>query len=154
MDRERLISLREGQGLTRGDLAEMINVSLDDYCLFEDGKKSMPLLTLIDISDFYGVSVDYLIGNSDMLNYNDEKEGYDKLDLAYNLRKLRKQIKFSHDRLARKFGVDKETVIKFETAKEVPLLDFVLFYSDKCRISVDYMLGRTHEVQNLDEVNN
>ena len=63
MDRERLISLREGQGLTRGDLAEMINVSLDDYCLFEDGKKSMPLLTLIDISDFYGVSVDYLIGN-------------------------------------------------------------------------------------------
>ncbi len=148
MERERLRSLREGQGLTRADLAEMINVSLDDYCLWEDGKKSMPLLSLIDISDFYGVSVDYLLGLSDMLNYDDSREGYDKLDLAYNLRKLRKQIKFTHDRLARKFGVDKDTIIRYETANEVPTLDFVLFYLNKCGMSLDYMLGRINEPPN------
>ncbi len=143
---DRLRSLREGQGLTRGDLSEMINVPLDDYCLWEDGKENMPLLTLIKISDFYGVSVDYLLGISDMLNYDDGKEEYDKLDLAYNLRKLRKQIKFTHDRLARKFKVDKETIIRYETANEAPTLDFVLFYADKCGMSVDYMLGRTKEL--------
>ena len=148
---DRLRSLREGQGLSRGDLAEMINVSLDDYCLWEDGKETMPLLTLIDISDFYGVSVDYLLGISDMLNYDESREGYDKLDLAYNLRKLRKQIKFTHDRLARKFGVDKETVVRYETANEVPILNFVLFYADKCGMSVDYMLGRINQPPNLDE---
>ena len=57
----RLRQLRKGKDMTQEQLAEQLNVSLDHLGKIETGKHRCSLEILIDISEFFGISLDYLI---------------------------------------------------------------------------------------------
>lgn len=55
-------NLREDRDLRQKDLAAMLNVSQNTYSQYETGVIEMTASTLIKLADFYGVSVDFLLG--------------------------------------------------------------------------------------------
>ena len=59
---ERIQNLREDNDLKQRQLAEYLNCSQRAYSNYELGHRDMPTHVLIRLSDFYGVSVDYLLG--------------------------------------------------------------------------------------------
>ena len=61
---KRLISLRTEQKLRQKDLASNINIALRTYLYYESGEREPTLSTLIDLADFFNVSLDYLVGRS------------------------------------------------------------------------------------------
>lgn len=63
---ERLIHLRKEKGLSQNAVAKEIKVAPRAYQNYEYGTAEPRLSTLIRIADFYGVSLDYLVGRSDM----------------------------------------------------------------------------------------
>lgn len=54
--------LRELQGLTQKQVSEKIGCSEQSYCRYENGHRQPSIDTLIQLSDFYGVTVDELLG--------------------------------------------------------------------------------------------
>ncbi|CEP67835.1 Cro/C1-type helix-turn-helix domain [Moorella glycerini] len=62
---ERLTRLRERKGLTQEDLAKKLNISRSALSLWEIGKREPNFETTTKIADFFGVSVDYLLGRTD-----------------------------------------------------------------------------------------
>ena len=61
--------LREKNQLTQQELADKLNLSRVRYNNYETGKRNPDYTTLQVIADFYGVSTDYLLGNTEK-NYN------------------------------------------------------------------------------------
>lgn len=59
---EKLLFLRERFGLRQVDVAEKIGISKQAYGLYETDKRQASYETLCKLADFFGVSVDYLLG--------------------------------------------------------------------------------------------
>ena len=59
---KRIRDLREDRDLKQKDLAEYLHCSQQVYSNYELGQRDIPTDILIKLADFYGVSVDYLLG--------------------------------------------------------------------------------------------
>ena len=68
----RIRDLREDRDLYQKDLAQVLNCSQVCYSHYEIGKRDIPTEVLCRLADFYGTSVDYLLGRTD------EREPYPK----------------------------------------------------------------------------
>ena len=58
----RLRELREQKGLSQGDVAKLIKVTRTAYAAYETGQNK-PTRKLQELSDLFGVSADYILGN-------------------------------------------------------------------------------------------
>ncbi|MEG1448746.1 MAG: helix-turn-helix transcriptional regulator [Oscillospiraceae bacterium] len=61
---ERIRGLREDADLTQGKVGEAINVPQRTYAYYESGQRMVPPQVLCALADFYGVSVDYILGRT------------------------------------------------------------------------------------------
>ena len=59
---QRIKDLREDRDLKQRQLAELLNCSQQVYSNYELGQRDIPTDVLIRLSNFYNVSVDYLLG--------------------------------------------------------------------------------------------
>ncbi len=101
---ERLKKLREEKNLTQIELGKAFNISHSTINRYENGLRQPDNETLINMSNFFNVSVDYLLGISntrndseritDILQNNPElQELWDKLKERPDLQLLFKQVK-------------------------------------------------------------
>ena len=63
---ERIKSIRVSKGFTQKQVADAIGVTEVSLQRFEYGSSRPSLDTLITLADFYNVSLDYLVGRSDV----------------------------------------------------------------------------------------
>ena len=68
----RLRDLREDRDLKQKDIAELLKIHQTTYSDYELGRLNVPVDALNTLADFYGVSVDYLLGRTS------KKEPYPK----------------------------------------------------------------------------
>ena len=61
----RLRDLREDNDMTQAALAKMLGMSQTGYSKYETGENDVPTQILIRLADFYGTSVDYILGRPD-----------------------------------------------------------------------------------------
>ncbi len=85
MEEKLLRKLRESKKLTQADVASALEIERSTYTKYESGKSKPDSEMLIKISDFFGVSVDYLLGRSNTQNFNETKietKAYHNLDVT------------------------------------------------------------------------
>ena len=58
----RLKEIREYRGLSQLKIADVLNIRQNTYSQCETEKRQIPIESLIKLSEFYNVSVDYLLG--------------------------------------------------------------------------------------------
>ena len=63
---ENIRSLRIDGGYTQQQIADYLNIKQNTYSQYEIGVLNYPVDTLMKLADFYGVSVDYLLGRTDV----------------------------------------------------------------------------------------
>ncbi len=68
----RIRDMREDKDLRQKDLAEYLKCTQVCYSNYEMGKRDIPTEVLKALADFYGTSIDYLLGQTD------EKRPYPK----------------------------------------------------------------------------
>lgn len=61
----RLRHLREDKDLTQEKIAKILGMSQTGYSKYETGENDIPTNILIALADFYGTSVDYILGRTD-----------------------------------------------------------------------------------------
>ena len=59
---ERIRNLREDRDLKQEDLAKLLNCTQACYSNYENGHRDIPSEVWVKLADYYGVSVDYLLG--------------------------------------------------------------------------------------------
>ena len=69
---ENIRNLRIDNGYTQKQIAEQLGISQNTYSQYEVGVLNYPVDALMILADFYGVSVDYLLGRTN------KKEPYPK----------------------------------------------------------------------------
>ena len=62
---ERLLALRQERGLSQKNLVKEMGFALNTYVRYERGERVPDADVLVRIADFYGVSLDYLVGRSE-----------------------------------------------------------------------------------------
>jgi transcriptional regulator with XRE-family HTH domain len=64
MYQNRLRDLREDKDLKQKDIAELLKIHQTTYSDYELGRLNIPIAALHMLADYYGVSVDYLLGRT------------------------------------------------------------------------------------------
>jgi len=62
---ENLRNIREDRGYTQKQIAEVLETTQQYYSDYENGKRDIPIRIYIKLSDFYGVTIDYLAGKAE-----------------------------------------------------------------------------------------
>ncbi|MBP3495266.1 MAG: helix-turn-helix transcriptional regulator [Clostridia bacterium] len=58
---KRVRDLREDNDKTQSEIAQVLNMQLTVYRRYERGERELPLWAAIMLSDYYGVTLDYLV---------------------------------------------------------------------------------------------
>jgi transcriptional regulator with XRE-family HTH domain len=70
----RLKELRRNRKLKQIHIAEILNCSQGVYSRYENEEREPPFDIIKKLADFYGVTVDYLMGRDDQLTPEEQKE--------------------------------------------------------------------------------
>lgn len=62
----RIKYLREEKNIYQKDLAKLLDVSIPAINYYENEKRAMDTDTALTLADYFGVSVDYLLGKTDI----------------------------------------------------------------------------------------
>ena len=62
--------MREDRDLTQKQISEMLVCDQSLYSKYERCEREVPLALIVKLADFYGVSVDYLIGRTNNPDIN------------------------------------------------------------------------------------
>lgn len=62
---ERMKELRKEKNLRQEDIAAELSIAITTYCRYELGMREPCASLLVRMADYYGVSVDYLLGRQD-----------------------------------------------------------------------------------------
>jgi len=62
---KRLLELRQERKMTRKMVADQINIVERTYQRYENAEREPTASVLVELADFYGVTIDYLVGRTD-----------------------------------------------------------------------------------------
>lgn len=97
----RIKQLRKQRGLTQTELGSLVNVTKVSICCYENGTRTPSLETLMDLSQVFNVSVDFLLGLDNTV-ISETKEDY-------NVRMASEEIAFIKE--LRKYGALHDKII-------------------------------------------
>ncbi len=60
----RIRELREDHDKTQTEIAQLLGMKQPQYFRYEKGYRDIPTDVLITLADYYGVSVDYILGRT------------------------------------------------------------------------------------------
>ena len=90
---ERLKELRHEKNVLQKDVANYLNITTSAYGFYEQGKRIPDSETLTKLANYFNVSLDYLVGKTNMKNHSNSEEtialhsDYDYKDLPDEARK-------------------------------------------------------------------
>lgn len=70
---KRIRDLREDCDLNQTQVAKMLGMSQTGYSKYETGENDIPTPVLIQLANFYNVSIDYLLGQTDIKERNKKR---------------------------------------------------------------------------------
>ena len=123
----RIRELREDGDLSQAQVGRAVNLPQRTYAYYESGQRMAPPRGLCALADFYGGSVDYILGR--------EKDG-----VKTRIKELREGMGLTAGRAAALLDMSQAGYLKYETGeRDIPasaLLKLAGFYG----VSVDYIL--------------
>ena len=140
----KLKALRQKNNLTQEQLANELNTryhlneSKATISQFEHNKRIPDLDRLINIADYFQVSLDYLC--CDVNKANITEEGNNISVFSYNLKKLREKHHLTQHDLAEKLKVSNGAISKWENCQREPDLSTLKKIKEYFNISYDSLL--------------
>lgn len=126
MNNTRLLELREYNFLLQKDIAQILNIDRSTYSTWETNLKIIPLKHLNTLSNYYNISMDYILGlTNKKIKYKKLNE-LDKKIIGNNIRKLRRDNDLTLRDLAKVLNTTSSTISAYETGKTLLLTAFAI----------------------------
>lgn len=136
--------IREEYELTQKEMAANLNVSRSAYSLWEINKNIIPLIKLIELCNYFSLSIDYVCGLSNIKTYEELKcENININELGKKLKQVRKELKLTQEKLAKHLGTTHSAISAYENGVTLIPTLFLIEFSKISNIPIDYFVGRT-----------
>ena len=139
---ERLSQLRKEAQIKAEELAAGVGVKVRMVYLYEKNSAKPSFDVLVKTADYFGVSLDYLIGRSDDPRINEFRK---KPSLAERLKTLRKEKNITQEEFADVMKVSSRAVRFYEAGKREPTFSSLTAIADYFGVSTDYLLVRSDD---------
>ena len=142
MNFQKLIELREDSSLKQKDIANVLNITQQTYSLWENGTKIIPLKHLNSLCNYYDVSMGYVLGLSNVRQYDIVNKVIDKKIIGIKLKEFREEKNITQEELANILSTTHSTISAYESGKTTILTAFAYEICKRYNISMDYLCGR------------
>ncbi len=140
--KERLADIREDLGLKQEELAKVLNIKRNTYTQYETEYVIIPIKHLNILCNYLNVSIDYLFGLNDDLNYEDTVENIDMDLSARRLKEFRKENKLTQIKLGEILSASPAVIVHHENKRHILATPYLYMICKKYHISADYLLGK------------
>mgnify|MGYP005518502307 FL=1 len=138
--------MREEEGIPQKEIARKLGVSRSTYSLWELEINMIPLPRLVELCKIYSCSIDYILGlNKRLKKYPNMKYDINRNLCSKRLKEIRKEHKYTQDKIAKKLNTDNGVISRYESGKTLILTSFLMEYAKIFNISSDYLLGKIDE---------
>lgn len=138
--------MREEEGIPQKEIAKKLGVSRSTYSLWELEINTIPLPRLVELCKIYSCSIDYILGlNKRLKKYPNMKYDINRNLCSKRLKEIRKEHKYTQDKIAKKLNTDNGVISRYESGKTLILTSFLMEYAKIFNISSDYLLGKIDE---------
>ncbi len=136
--------LRENTNASQEDVANILDIDRTTYNHYENNYITIPIKHLITLSNYFKVSIDYIFGFTNILEFkNFEEINFNKA--AQRLKEFRKSNKLTQSKLASLLNTNQSVIANYERGRNLIATPFLYTICKKYNISADYLLGRTNE---------
>ena len=144
MNEKRLFDLREYKDLSQIKLADYLGITQQTYSLWEKGTKIIPLKHLNSLSNFYEISMDYIVGLTDEKNNSSiiKLTELNKNEIGSRIKKIREDNNLTLRDLAKELNTTSSTISAYETGKTLILTAFPYKICIKYNVSLDWLCGK------------
>lgn len=144
MNEKRLFDLREYKDLSQIKLADYLGITQQTYSLWERGTKIIPLKHLNSLSNFYEISMDYIVGLTDEKNNSGiiKLTELNKNEIGSRIKKIREDNNLTLRDLAKELNTTSSTISAYETGKTLILTAFAYQICIKYNVSLDWLCGK------------
>lgn len=144
MNEKRLFDLREYKDLSQIKLADYLGITQQTYSLWEKGTKIIPLKHLNNLSNFYEISMDYIVSLTDEKNNSGiiKLTELNKNEIGSRIKKIREDNNLTLRDLAKELNTTSSTISAYETGKTLILTAFAYQICIKYNVSLDWLCGK------------
>lgn len=139
---KRLKDIKEEYDLSQKDVAEILEVTQQNYSLWEIEEKIIPIKHLNKFCNHFKVSIDYVAGISNVRSYKEQNNNINKIIVGKRLKELRIKNNLTQMQLANSLNTSHSTISAYENGKTLLLLAFAYEIAKKCKISIDWLYGK------------
>lgn len=132
---------REEKNLSQQDVANYLNIARQTYNHYEVQENIIPTKHLYNLSNYFEVSIDYLLGLTAVNDFIYKKD----LDLklaGQRLKEWRRKNKITQGKLAEQLNTTFSTIAWYEKGRNVIATSFLYYICNKYHVSADYLLGK------------
>ena len=137
-----LKEIRATKKLTQQDIADILNIERGTYKDYENQTAMIPIKHLITLSNYYEITIDYLLGLTSNNQYTLNTKIIDKKTSGLRIRTLRKDLKYNQTTFASLFNTSYGTISGYEKGRYIIATPFLYQICKKYQVSAEYLLGR------------
>ena len=145
MNFDRLFFLREEQDLTQTEMGKIVNTTKVSICNWEKGKEIIPLKKLNMYSNYFNVSLDYILSLSNKKSPYNKILFLDKELIGNRIKEIRIEHNLSQRDLAKILNTSCSNICYYETGKNLILTAFAYQICLKFNVSMDWLCGKSDD---------
>ncbi|WLD28620.1 helix-turn-helix protein [Clostridioides difficile] len=139
---DRLKLLREEKGVMQKEIANYLNITTSAYGFYEQGKRTPTPEMLSSLAEYFGTTVDYLIGRYDnKASSISSKTSCSNILFQKRLKELRAEKNMTQEDVANKLNLTKSAYGYYEQGKTVPDAYMLSSLAEIFNVTTDYLLG-------------
>jgi transcriptional regulator with XRE-family HTH domain len=139
---EILKETRTKNNYTQNDIAIKLGINRSTYKDYELQNSIIPIKHLIALSNLYNISIDYMLGLTNLENYSQNSNSINKEQAGKRLKEFRKENKLTQEKLANILNTTFSNIAFYEKGRNLISTTFLYDICKKYNISADYLLGR------------
>ena len=142
MNLERLYFLREEHDLTQEEMGKIVGTKKYSIYNWESGREIIPLSKLNTYSNYFKVSMDYILKLNNKKNSNFNILELDKKVIGKNIKYIREQHNLTQRDLAKVLNTTQSVIWAYETGRTLILTAFAYELCKKYTLSMDWLCGK------------
>ncbi len=145
----KLKELRLEKNLSQREIANIIGIAQQTYNHYEVGENIIPLKHLNSLANYFDVSIDYILGLTEIRKYQNSIKEIDMIKSGNILKDFRRSNKLTQTKLASILNTFHTVVVDYEHGKNLIATPFLYTICKKYGVSADYLLGKIDGPKNL-----